>query len=141
MPIRSKQITLKGIDVVQRNPNLTEEQKAVLFQGATEPPFSGALLDEHGDGMFRCANCQSLLFDSNSKFDSGSGWPSFDTAIPGAINAREDTSHGMVRTEITCASCGAHLGHLFPDGPRDTTGLRYCVNSLALDFQPKINTK
>lgn len=115
---------------------LSPEQYAVLRQAATEPPWSGKLLhvDEHG--VFRCAGCGAALFSTDDKFDSGSGWPSFDRAVAaGTVEERADRSHGMVRTEILCARCGGHLGHLFPDGPTDT-GLRYCVNSLALDFDP-----
>ncbi len=118
----------------QVNPELTDEQKAVLFDGATEAPFTGKLLHNKDDGMYTCANCGAALFESGTKFDSGSGWPSFDDAIVGSVVSREDESLGMIRTEITCANCGAHLGHVFPDGPAETTGMRYCVNSLSLDF-------
>ena len=121
----------------EQNPKLSAEQKAVLFEGATERPFSGALLDEKRDGVFACANCGAALFTSDTKFDSGSGWPSFDAALDGAVELREDDSHGMQRVEASCSNCGGHLGHVFPDGPRDTTGERYCINSLCLDFQPK----
>lgn len=120
-----------------KNPNLTEEQKAVLFDKATEAPFSGALVYTFDTGTYACANCGSVLFDSDTKFDSDCGWPSFDQAIEGSIKTETDTSHGMVRTEIMCANCGGHLGHVFDDGPKDTTGLRYCVNSLSLNFTPK----
>lgn len=118
-----------------RNKLLTPEQQKVLFERATEPPFSGALLYNEEKGAYTCANCDTLLFSSDRKYDSGCGWPSFDQAIDGAIHYSEDTSHGMIRTEITCLSCGGHLGHVFPDGPSETTGKRYCVNSLALSFQ------
>lgn len=120
-----------------RNKNLTKEQREVLFHKATEAPFSGALLHATGNGEYVCANCDALLFDSKNKYDSGCGWPSFDKAISGAVKYTEDTSHGMVRTEITCVNCGGHLGHVFPDGPVETTGERYCVNSLALGFKEK----
>lgn len=120
-----------------KNPKLTKEQAAVLFDKATEAPFSGALVYTFDTGTYTCANCGSLLFDSDTKFDAGCGWPSFDQAVEGAISTETDTSHGMVRTEITCAHCGGHLGHVFDDGPKETTGLRYCVNSLSLDFTPK----
>ena len=120
-----------------KNPDLTEEQKEVLFDGATEVPFSGALLYMHDNGNYTCANCGAQLFSSDNKFDSGSGWPSFDDAIEGAVVFTPDNEHGMVRTEITCANCGGHLGHVFDDGPKATTGLRYCVNSLSLDFKKK----
>lgn len=116
---------------------LSPERYAVLREGATEPPFSGELLGVKDDGVFRCAGCGTELFDASTKFESGSGWPSFYDAIDeGRVETRRDTSHGMVRTEILCASCGGHLGHIFPDGPRPT-GLRYCVNSLALEFDPE----
>ena len=120
-----------------KNPNLSKEQQKVLFDKATEAPFSGALLNNHDDGDYLCANCNTPLFHSNNKFESGSGWPSFDDAIEGAVVFETDTEFGMVRTEITCANCGGHLGHMFEDGPSATTGLRYCVNSLSLDFEKK----
>lgn len=120
-----------------RNPQLTPEQQAVLFDKATEAPFSGTLLYNKDEGYYTCANCGAQLFRSDTKFDSGCGWPSFDQAIDGAITSTPDTSHGMVRTEITCSSCGGHSGHVFDDGPKETTGLRYCVNSLSLSFTPK----
>lgn len=116
------------------NPNLSDDQRAVLFDGVTEPPFSGDLLNITDDGQYACANCGNLLFDSSTKYDSGCGWPSFDRAIAGAVAYHDDTSQGMQRTEVTCASCGGHLGHVFPDGPTETTGTRYCMNSLAMKF-------
>lgn len=119
------------------NPNLTDKQKAVLFNKATEAPFSGTLLYTFDTGDYVCANCGSKLFTSDTKFESDCGWPSFDQAVEGSIATTTDTSHGMVRTEITCAKCGGHLGHVFDDGPQDTTGLRYCINSLSLNFTPK----
>lgn len=120
-----------------RNPKLTEAQQDVLFHKATEIPFSGSLLYTHDKGDYVCANCGVVLFTSNNKFDSGSGWPSFDDAIQGAVVFTPDNEHGITRTEIRCANCGGHLGHVFDDGPQNTTGLRYCVNSLSLDFQQK----
>jgi peptide-methionine (R)-S-oxide reductase len=115
---------------------LPPERFHVLREKGTEPAFTGALLDVHDPGLFRCAGCGTALFRSDDKFDSGSGWPSFTRALDeGAIVESEDRTHGMIRTEITCARCGGHLGHVFPDGPRPT-GLRYCVNSLSLAFEP-----
>ena len=116
------------------NPRLTDAQRAVLFDKATEVPFSGELLHVDREGLFVCANCGTSLFEASAKFDSGSGWPSFDQAIGGSVSLQTDTSHGMVRTEVTCATCGGHLGHVFDDGPAETTGQRYCINSLSLDF-------
>jgi peptide-methionine (R)-S-oxide reductase len=127
--------------MTMKNNSLSDEQKAVLFDKATEAPFTGMYLDNKKTGMYSCANCNAQLFSSDTKFDSGCGWPSFDQAIPGAVSEIVDTSHGMSRTEIVCAKCGGHLGHVFDDGPVDTTGLRYCVNSLSLDFLNKEDEK
>ena len=115
---------------------LTPEQYRVLRKGGTEPPFSGALLDVKGEGEFKCAGCGETLFDSGRKYDSGSGWPSFTApASEEAVEELADSSHGMVRTEVRCARCGGHLGHVFDDGP-GPEGLRYCINSASLEFMP-----
>ncbi|WP_374349792.1 peptide-methionine (R)-S-oxide reductase MsrB [Chitinimonas sp.] len=111
-------------------------QYRVTRHAHTEPPFSGIYWDTTTDGIYRCICCQTPLFESGSKFDAGCGWPSFWQALPGVVNERTDLSHGMVRTEILCAVCDAHLGHVFPDGP-GPDGLRYCVNSASIDLDAK----
>lgn len=116
--------------------DLSDEQKHVFFEKGTEQPFSGALLEEKRNGTFACANCGSELFSSTTKFESGSGWPSFtEPANLNHVNLTTDTSHGMIRTEVSCASCGGHLGHVFDDGPADKGGQRYCINSVCLRFE------
>ena len=113
---------------------LSDEQKRVLLEKGTEVPFSGKYLHERGAGMYTCAQCGAQLFSSDTKFDSGTGWPSFDDAIPGAVKEIVDDTHGMHRTEVVCTQCGGHLGHVFDDGPAETTGKRYCINSVCLDL-------
>lgn len=116
---------------------LTPEEYHVLREGGTEAPFKGAYVDNHEPGSYRCKACHTLLFTSDAKFDSGSGWPSFtDPAVAQNVGTRSDDSGGMRRTEVFCKNCGSHLGHVFEDGPKDRGGLRYCINSIALDFEP-----
>jgi len=116
---------------------LDPDRYQVLRCAGTEPPFSGEYVDSKEDGTYNCAGCGAMLFDSNTKFDSGTGWPSFtEPAVEEAVELREDVSHGMGRTEVVCRNCGGHLGHVFPDGP-GPTGQRYCINSLALDLKER----
>ena len=118
---------------------LTTEQYHIMREKGTEAPFSGTYVHTKDKGMYACAACGTQLFSSDTKFDSGTGWPSFDQAIPGSVVTHEDRSLGMKRVEVTCATCGSHLGHVFDDGPSDTTGQRFCINSACLMLKKEGN--
>jgi peptide-methionine (R)-S-oxide reductase len=139
-------LTYMQINDEELKKKLTPEQYKIMREKGTEAPFSSPLLNEHGKGMFACAVCGQELFASGAKFDSGTGWPSFDQAIPGAVEFKRDDELGMTRTEITCSKCGSHLGHVFDDGPaeitdstgsRSSTGKRFCINGACLLLNPE----
>lgn len=123
--------TKMPVNEAELKQKLTPEQYHILREKGTEAPFSSPLLQEKGSGMFTCAVCGNELFASTAKFDSGTGWPSFDQALPGSVEMHPDDAYGMSRTEVTCAKCGSHLGHVFDDGPA-TTGKRFCINGACL---------
>jgi peptide-methionine (R)-S-oxide reductase len=114
---------------------LSEEEYQVMRMKGTEAPFTGKYWNEHSKGRYTCAGCGQQLFASDVKFDSGTGWPSFTDAIPGSVNFHDDNSYGMHRTEVLCSKCGAHLGHMFEDGPKDKGGKRFCINSVCLALE------
>ena len=116
---------------------LTSDEERIIVRKGTEYPFTGQYNKWNEQGVFVCRRCEAPLYKSSDKFDSGCGWPSFDQAIKGSVIYKEDLSFGMVRTEVMCAKCGGHLGHVFDDGPRETTGKRYCTNSVSIKFVPE----
>lgn len=129
---------MKDKDEAYWKEKLTPEQYRVLRESATEPAFVGEYVDTEDPGMYKCAACGQVLFSSDTKFHSGSGWPSFWNAVdPHKVELVDDDSHGMHRIEVKCANCGSHLGHVFPDGPSEHGGQRYCINSVALTLDPK----
>lgn len=139
-PLRGRVMTEESFPVTRTDEEwrtrLTREQYDVMRRHGTERPGSCALNHEKRRGVFQCAGCDQPLFRSGEKFESGTGWPSFFDPLPGALGTTTDRSYGMLRTEVHCARCGSHLGHVFPDGP-PPTGLRYCINGVALDFIPE----
>ena len=123
-------------DDIDYKKTLPAERYKILREKGTEKPFSGKYLYNKADGTYVCGACGNPIFSSADKYDSGSGWPSFDKAIPNSVNLTLDTSHNMIRTEVSCAKCGSHLGHVFNDGPT-STGKRFCINSMSMDFEEK----
>ena len=115
---------------------LSDQEYEVLRKKGTERPYTGEYWDHFERGTYVCAACENVLFTSDTKYESHCGWPSFDQAIPGSVIYEKDTSFGMIRTEVMCAKCGGHLGHVFDDGPKETTGQRYCTNSVSIKFIP-----
>lgn len=129
---------MKKVSEEEWKKRLSPEQYHILREKGTEAPFSNPLIDNHQKGMYVCAACGQELFSSDTKFESGTGWPSFDQpANRENVELREDNSYGMRRTEVICKNCGSHLGHVFPDGPKETTGERYCINGCSLSFKPQ----
>jgi len=126
---------MKQLDKKELKKRLDPLTYQVTQEKGTEAAFSGKYWDEHDPGYYHCMVCGQRLFNSDDKFESGSGWPSFDIALPGSTITQTDDSHGMHRTEVICSNCGSHLGHLFDDGPSETTGQRFCINSCALDLK------
>ena len=123
---------------MKQDEELSEELRRVAREGGTEAPFTGKYVDNHDKGSFKCAICGTMLFSSDAKFDSGTGWPSFsEPANLEHVELKEDRSYGMARTEVKCKTCGAHLGHVFPDGPAEKGGKRYCINSVCLELEKK----
>ena len=135
MPIKKTNLNMNTTDAEWKKV-LTEEQYQVLRQKATERPFTGEYYKNFEKGVYVCAACGNPLFTSDAKFDSSCGWPSFDQAIKGSVVYKEDKTLGMTRTEVMCANCGGHLGHVFDDGPEETTGNRFCTNSVSIKFIP-----
>ena len=127
----------KPFDEIELRARLTGEQYHVTQEKGTEAPFSGEYDHKFEDGTYHCVVCGHELFTSENKYDSGCGWPTFDKSLDKTVHESSDLTLGMSRTEVTCENCGAHLGHLFPDGPPDTTGMRYCINSASLKFAKK----
>ncbi|MGD0328291.1 MAG: peptide-methionine (R)-S-oxide reductase MsrB [Minisyncoccia bacterium] len=126
---------------MKKDEELSPELRHVAREGGTEAPFTGAYVNHHGKGMYRCAICGAELFSSDTKFDSGTGWPSFTNPMNlEKVELRKDTSGGMQRAEVICKNCGAHLGHVFDDGPKDAGGKRYCINSVCLEFKKEDGT-
>ena len=126
---------------MKRDDELSPELKRVAREGGTEAPFTGAFVNNHEKGMYKCAICGTELFSSDTKFDSGTGWPSFSNPANLAhVELKQDNSLGMRRTEVVCSTCGAHLGHVFNDGPAEAGGKRYCINSVCLEFQKEVST-
>lgn len=133
--MEDKSLPLEKTEAEWRS-QLSDDEYRVLREAATEAPYSGELNESWDPGMYRCKACGNQLFSWERKYEPGCGWPSFDEALPGSVIELEDDSENMRRIEVRCARCGSHLGHVFPDGPEETTGQRYCINSVALRFDP-----